>query len=90
MITVAVIWFGIGEASKSLPDHLHDDLHRDPEHRGRRLGDRAQQDPRGRVARGEPGADLLSRGAAGDGAVHSSPGCGWRWPTPSRRSWRPS
>ena len=45
MITVAVIWFGIGEELEDLPDRLQHDIHRDTEYRGRGGRDCPEQNP---------------------------------------------
>ena len=59
MITVAVIWFGIGEELEDLPDHLHHGLHRHHQHRGRGERGGARQDPRGALARRRAAAQVF-------------------------------
>ena len=71
MITVAVIWFGIGEASKFfIITYATVFIVILTTARGR-VEYRAQQDPRGTVARRDPNAGFFPGHAAGYRAVHS-------------------
>ena len=55
---------------QDLPHHLHDDLHHHHQHGGRRVGAIAPNKIRAAQCARRPAAQIFSRGAAGDGALH--------------------
>src|SRR5262249_23132707 len=71
MITVAVIWFGIGEGSKIFLIIYTTVFIVIISTAARGKRGHAQQDPGGEVARREPRASVLLRRLPGDSAVHS-------------------
>ena len=90
LITVAVIWFGIGEGSKIFLIIYTTRVHRHHQHGGRRERCGAQQDPRRAIARRQPRAGVPVRRPAGHRALSSSPACVSPWATRSSPSSLPS
>ena len=74
MITVAVIFFGLGEGLAHLPHRVGHGVHGHHQHGGGGGVDRAEQAAGGAVPRGFEAPALLPRDVAGDGPVHPGGG----------------